>query len=208
MEEHAAVFEQTYHQYLSQLTEFDLDRTARKLELKNKDGAVEIRLFDRMYTVSPDGVYDHLDQKPNHSICVILLKYLMLCPETPSDDVSLVTFKDFKDAGPLGDYFQQNVKKPIQKTFTGKKDALERSALAIGGFADDKGLSYDLCLRFQALSKIPVYLYFNDADEDFPSDCTILFEKRTESYLDMECVAMIGGLLAGWLVKPKNTSRM
>jgi hypothetical protein len=42
-------------------------------------------------------------------------------------------------------------------------------------------------------------LLFNDADEEFPADCKVLFEKRAESYLDMECVAIIGMLLAEFL---------
>jgi hypothetical protein len=33
-------------------------------------------------------------------------------------------------------------------------------------------------------------------DEDFPADCSLLFEKQAASYLDMECLAMIGMVLA------------
>jgi hypothetical protein len=43
---------------------------------------------------------------------------------------------------------------------------------------------------------VRIYLIFNDADEDFPADCSLLFEKQAASYLDMECLAMIGMVLA------------
>ena len=43
---------------------------------------------------------------------------------------------------------------------------------------------------------MPFLLLFNDADEEFPAQATILFQKNAASYLDMECLAMIGGSLA------------
>jgi hypothetical protein len=49
---------------------------------------------------------------------------------------------------------------------------------------------------FEALPRVRIYLIFNDADEDFPADCSLLFEKQAASYLDMECLAMIGMVLA------------
>ena len=39
----------------------------------------------------------------------------------------------------------------------------------------------------------------NDADEEFPARCRVLFERRAENYLDMECLAMVGMLLFEYL---------
>jgi Domain of unknown function (DUF3786) len=36
-------------------------------------------------------------------------------------------------------------------------------------------------------------LGITDADEDFPAQATLLFQKDTASYLEMECLALIGG---------------
>ena len=54
---------------------------------------------------------------------------------------------------------------------------------------------YDLAARFAALPKISVLLLFNDADEDFPPASSVLFEACTETYLDAECIAMLGSRL-------------
>jgi hypothetical protein len=35
-------------------------------------------------------------------------------------------------------------------------------------------------------------LLFNDKDDEFPAQCSVLFEKRAEKFLDMECLAMVG----------------
>jgi hypothetical protein len=38
-------------------------------------------------------------------------------------------------------------------------------------------------------------MLFNDADDEFPAKCSVLFPARTEAYLDAECIAMLGTLL-------------
>ena len=47
--------------------------------------------------------------------------------------------------------------------------------------------------------KMPVLLLFNDADREFPAQCAVLFERRAENFLDMECLAMVGMLLFEYL---------
>jgi hypothetical protein len=42
------------------------------------------------------------------------------------------------------------------------------------------------------------------SDEDFPADCSLLFEKQAAQYLDMECLAMIGMVLAQLLAGKDN----
>ena len=54
-------------------------------------------------------------------------------------------------------------------------------------------------MQFDALPKIPVLMLFNDIDEEFPAQSTVLFERRAENYLDMECLAMVGMLLFEYL---------
>ena len=46
-------------------------------------------------------------------------------------------------------------------------------------------ISYDLSMRFDALPKVPLLLLFNDKDDGFPAQCSVLFEKRTEKFSDM-----------------------
>jgi hypothetical protein len=54
-------------------------------------------------------------------------------------------------------------------------------------------------MQFTALPQIPVSMLFKDADEEFVARCAVLFERRAENYLDMECLAMVGMLLFEYL---------
>ena len=59
-------------------------------------------------------------------------------------------------------------------------------------------------MQFKALPKIPVLLLFNDADNEFAAQCMVLFERRAENYLDMECLAMVGMVLFEYLKPPAD----
>ncbi|MCG8634604.1 MAG: DUF3786 domain-containing protein, partial [Desulfobacterales bacterium] len=65
-----------------------------------------------------------------------------------------------------------------------------------GGTIVTDNASYDLSMRFNALSKVPISLRLNDEDEDFPAQCTVLFKFSAERYLDMESLGILGAVFA------------
>ncbi|MBT8369022.1 MAG: DUF3786 domain-containing protein, partial [Deltaproteobacteria bacterium] len=101
-------------------------------------------------------------------------------------------FKDFKDAAPFAGAFINYTEAPLANHFAGDLVRLEAAARALNGQPPTADFPYDLCVQFAALPKVPVLLLFNDADEEFTARCAVLFERRAEKYLDMECLAMVG----------------
>ncbi len=112
-----------------------------------------------------------------------------------------MAFKDFKDAAPLVHAFSNTVTRPIAESFSGRVSELEAAGKRMGGYTPIEEFPYDLCIQFDALPKVPLLLLFNDQDEKFPAQCGVLFEKRTEKFLDMECLAMVGVLFFEYLKK-------
>ena len=51
-------------------------------------------------------------------------------------------------------------------------------------------------MKLEALPRVPILLIFNDRDDDFPAQCSLLFEGRAGKYLDMECLAIAGWALS------------
>jgi hypothetical protein len=76
---------------------------------------------------------------------------------------------------------------------------LRRASAALGGQPGDLPVACNLIIRFPALPKVPLLMLFHDRDEDFPAHCSLLFQERARAYLDMECLAMLGMVLAIWL---------
>ena len=165
------------------------------------DDGYTIPFFSSTYTITTDSIIDADGKTASHAIAVILCKYLLLCPNLPSNDFSLVTYKDFKDANPYVGGFRNTAESPIAGYFENYLPKLEKRCLELGGHPFDTEVSCQLAFKFQALPKVPIILLFNDADEDFPAQATLLFQKNAASYLDMECLAMIASSLAYRLQK-------
>jgi hypothetical protein len=199
MAEKSQVFEQTYEAYLSQIAGLDFNFIAAKLGVEVDGEDVIIPFFGTPYRVSAQGISDSSGQKPHLSISVILSKYLLMCPLIEPLGGNWMAFKDFKDAAPLIQAFSNTVTGPIAKTFSGRLAELEKAGGQLGAYAPREEFPYDLGLQFDVLPKVPLLLLFNDQDEEFSAQCGVLFEKRTEKFIDMECLAMVGMLFFEYL---------
>ena len=200
MAEKAAVFDKIKKDYLLQVANLgNVSRRCDVLGITIRENTYQIPFFNRRYRILSDRIIDEKGGAAKHSTSVILCKYLLLCPDTPADDKRLVTYKDFKDAAPYAGGFKNTAGRPIARHFEGKVDKLEQQCLALGGQPFDTDVACQSAFQFRALPRVPVFLLFNDADDDFPAQCTLLFQINAASYLDMECLAMIGSTLAAWL---------
>jgi hypothetical protein len=197
--EKSPIFEKTYQDYLTQIADLDLKPIEDILGIQVVGDKAIIHFFGKAFTVSGSGIAGPEGKKPHLSTCVILCKYLLMCPPFEPRETNWVTFKDFKDAAPLINSFATTVTNPLSKMFSGRPSALESAGARLGGYPPADTFSYDVSVQFDALPRIPVLLLFNDQDEEFAAQCSILFQKRTEAYLDMECVAMVGMLLYNYL---------
>ena len=186
------VYEQTYKDYLSRIAELDSLYLADKLGIQLDGQTVIIPFFGKPYRISAKSITDPLNRQPHLSVSVILCKYLLMCPMLEPLGGNWMSYKDFKNAAPLIQAFFNTVTHPIAETFGGRLAELETAGKKIGGHPPADQFSYDLAMQFNALPKVPVLLLFNDKDEEFPAQCSVLFEKRAEKFLDMECLAMVG----------------
>lgn len=197
----AAVFEATYQDYLEQLSTIDYLARADVLGARASGNELVIKFYGDEYRVSTNGITDASGEKANFAICVVLCKYILVCPGEVMQDGMWVTYREFKNAGPLIGYFNANTNKTIESTFSGRMGLLTKASQKLGATPIEDGAAYDLSLMFNALPRIPVLLHFNDGDAEFPAQCSILFRQSAEHYLDMESLAIAGTFLAGNLIK-------
>ena len=197
--EQFSVFEKNYRNYLSQIAGLDFNIIAEKLGADVHGDEIIVPFFKKPHSISSRGVYAPDQTRPIYSICIVLCKYLLLCPDTDPQGDEWVSYKDFKDATPFAQGFINNAEKPIVRNFATKLQALKFACTALGGQPSDSVFAYDLKMIFHPLPKVPLFLLFNDADEEFLAQSAVLFERRAEKYLDMECLAILGWLLADYL---------
>ena len=195
MNEKSSVFEETYTNYLSRVAELDFARIAGRLGAELDGEEMIIPFFGLPHRISKQGLKDPSGRRPNFSVSIVLFKYLLLCPDHDPIEDDWVSFKDFKDAAPFAGAFVNYTEIPLANHFAGDPARLEAAARKLNGQPPAADFPYDLSLQFSALPKVPVLMLFNDADQEFAAHCGVLYERRAEKYLDMECLAMVGMLL-------------
>ncbi len=198
--ERSKVFDETYKRYINEIRQIDFLAKADALDVSTEDGALVIPLYDKIYRLNSDGIVGDDGKELTPAVQVMICKYVLTCPfELPEIDDKLVTYREFKDSGPLVSNFATNTNKTLESTFSGNVPGLRDRALLRGGELQDSE-SYDISIKFHAFPRIPVILNFNDEDDLFPAVCSVLYRSSAALFLDMECLAMTGTLLTGKLI--------
>ena len=61
----------------------------------------------------------------------------------------------------------------------------------MGGLEDTGKMKADYIYRFYLLPRIPLYLCFWAADEEFPASCKLFLDSSAEAYIDIEYLAYL-----------------
>ncbi len=193
-------FEEAYGDCIEKLGKVNLGERAERLGGTMENDALVIPFFSMPHSVSRKGVKDASGNTANLAVSVVLLTYILRCPETVPESTEWVSFRDFEGSAPLVNSFVNSTNKLITRTFAGKTAELEKAAARLGGGPVRGELSYDLSVGIPALPKVPLYIMFNDRDEEFPAQCVVLFERSAEQYLDLKSISVLGTFLKGNLV--------
>ena len=188
------IFETHYKEYCRQIAELDISSKKDTLGIEVKDQKAVIPFLGDEYIVSGEGISDNSGNRPDYMVCVILSKYLLLCPSTPVVNEEWAALKDFHRMSQFTNLnvFISDAERPIIDKFSGRIDALRDASQRLGGRPCELGASYDLAMQFKALPKIDILLLFNDVEDEFPATCSILFQRQAEDYLDPESLIMVG----------------
>ena len=194
------VFERTYRDYLDQMRNVDMARIAVLSGVPFTDGTLGIPLFGRPYSVSLDGITGPEGESVPFPEKVALCKYVLLFPDPIPNGTDWITYKDFKDAAPFVGWYQSHIERSLASHIAGRRDALEAAVRRLDGQPPDIPLPYDIAAQFTALPHLPIMLLFNDTDDEFPAQASILFQRRASHFLDMECLAGISILFVNRLM--------
>jgi hypothetical protein len=188
------VFETNYNDYLHRLAGVDFPVCAPVLDIAVDDAgrAVAVPFFNATYRVSRFGVVDDRGRRPDYGVCVVLLKYLLMCPPRIPPETDWVTPRDFRDAGRTqNEGLSAYAARAITKRYAGNLGRLQAAVAALGGRPPETDYPYDLAAVITALPRVPLLFLFNDTEETFAARTLILFERRAARFLDAECRVMV-----------------
>lgn len=190
----ATIFETHYEDYCRQIAEIDLSSIKDTLGIEIRGKEAIIPFFGEEYIVSNTGIADDFGNRPDYMVCVILSKYLLLCPAAAVVNKEWSALKDFHKMSQFTNLnvFTSDAERPIVERFSGRIGALADASQKLGGKPCELGASYDFAMEFKVLPKIDILLLFNDGDDEFPATCSVLFQRQAEDYLDPESLIMVG----------------
>ena len=95
----------------------DLTWKSELLGIRVDGNAIGIPFFNKWYNITAERIADRKENRPHHSVSVILCKYLLLCPEIPGKEKDLVTYKVYRDGAPYVLGFRNTAEKPISRAY-------------------------------------------------------------------------------------------
>ncbi len=90
---------------------------------------------------------------------------------------------------------------PLPREFGDDYSKFQSAARKIGGVLEAASAEGGHCWSFQVLPKIPLRLVFYEADEEFPADIQILFDRSAPRFLAFECLAFLTGCFRKSLIR-------
>jgi hypothetical protein len=134
---------------------------------------------------------------------IILLHYLLTADGMPLAD-KWVAFRNLPGGLGYDAAFQGRASHRLAHAFGRDGEGFARAARALGG----EPLSFgDASFLFRVLPRVWMAVVLHQADEEFPAGANVLFDAATEHYLPTEDLAVVGGMLAGKLIKAARHSQ-
>ncbi|MCP4268508.1 MAG: DUF3786 domain-containing protein [Candidatus Brocadiaceae bacterium] len=164
----------------------------------NRNGVdvVRFKMMNKEYEVRNEGLFFN-DKYVEHSWSkIIMYDYVRRKGEIPltGDWVSL---GHFPDAASHSKAFQRKAESKIAEKFNSNLNGLEERCKELEGVVAESKIQADYVCGFNLLPRVPMYLCFWVADEEYPASCKLFVDSSAEAYIDIEYLAY----LLEWFVK-------
>lgn len=187
--------EALYDQWTQEFSEFEPERISRILNLKYDEEYLYITYFGILYRLKlKDGKLSKQETDGrwqdnlyfNESMVIYhLLKYTKDCPGkagiwVPNESLDGRATRNRNIPDPL--------LTPFARKWSGKCEELKKACQQAGGREFDKG---DVAFQFAAFPFMELQMIFWDADEDFPAQVQVLFDKKVTDYVHFETTGCV-----------------
>ncbi len=164
------------------------------------EGRFQVPFFGTMYHVHwPKGTIQRLADQEEVDIAtqILNLHYLLTADGTPLA-AEWVAFRTVPGGLGYDAAFQGRANLRLAHAFGVDKPAFESAARALGG----ERLSFgDSSFLFRLFPRVWLAVVLYLADDEFPASANVLFDAAVSHYLPTEDLAVLGGMLAGRLIK-------
>ncbi|MFZ5915847.1 MAG: DUF3786 domain-containing protein [Chloroflexota bacterium] len=170
--------------------------------LTDQSGAFDVPFWGQEFVVSyPDGEVTYAGRADSPSIAeqILALHYLVT-----ADGIEManqwIAFRDLPGGMGYAPAFQGRADHRLKQVFGRDAEGFHRAARALGGELLSFG---DASYLFRIFPRLWLAVVLYLADEEFGASANVLFDGAASHYLPTEDLAVIGGILAGRLIKAR-----
>ncbi len=172
------------------------DKIGGKFENNNGDGIIRLNMMDKEYEVSNEGLF--LNGKyVEHSWSKIIIYDYVRRKGNISLTGDWVSLGHFPDAASHSKAFQRKAESKIAEKFNSNLNGLKERCNELEGVEAESKIQADYVCGFNLLPRVPMYLCFWEADEEYQASCKLFVDSSAEAYIDIEYLAY----LLEWFVK-------
>ncbi|RPI28331.1 MAG: DUF3786 domain-containing protein [Chloroflexota bacterium] len=131
-----------------------------------------------------------------------VLAYYFLTSDGEPEAGRWVSFADLPGGRFYARAYQGYSGDELVKAFQNDLEQFSSAAGRVGGQPLPLG---DRAYAFRALPRVPLSVVYWQGDEDFPASAQVLFDASAGHHLPIDVCAILGGMLAGRLVRARNT---
>ncbi len=122
---------------------------------------------------------------------ILVCHYLLRASGDPPTG-NLITFRQIPDGHFYFDAFQRRTRDPFLATFGHQPELFRRCAQGLEGESMDTA---DVAMRFRVLPRVAIQLSLWAGDEEFPPEANVLFDENIQTYLPVEDIAVVSGMV-------------
>ena len=182
------------------LPNLDPVEAAARAAVDYDEGAFQVPFFGTGYQVQwPGGAILRASDREEADVAsrILMLHYLLTADGTPLAS-KWIAFRNLPGGLGYDAAFQGRANLRLAHAFGSDLPGFEAAARALGGERLDFG-DASFCFRVLPRVWLAVVLYL--ADEEFSASANVLFDGAVSHYLPTEDLAVLGGMLAGRLIK-------
>jgi uncharacterized protein DUF3786/putative Fe-S cluster protein len=159
-------------------------------ESHNGNEVIKLTMMNKPYEIRKEGLYENDSYSHDSWSKIIIYDYIRRKGNAPLTG-NWVTLGHFPNTASHVKAFQRNAEEKIADTFNKNTHTLKSRCVEMGGIADSGRMKADYVWRFDLLPRVPLYLCFWEADEEFPASCKLFLDKNAEAYIDIEYLAYL-----------------
>lgn len=156
----------------------------------DKREGIRLRMLTRYYEVRKDGLFMDNERCSDAWTKIIVYDYLRRQGRKPLTG-EWISLGNFPHTASHVKAFQSNAEKKVTEIFKNDLDGLKQRCAEMGGSEINGRIKADFTGRFDLLPRVPLYLSFWKADEEFAPDCKIQFDSGAEDHIDIEYLAYL-----------------